>query len=472
MYFNSFSFIIFLLIVLPLFGLVKDRYKAYVLIIANLIFYASFSINYCWLIAAIISANYFIGKSIPNLEGIRKKQVYIGGIVLNVAILIYYKYTNFFIDNVNSILDFSGSQSHFNLINILLPIGLSFMTFQSISYLIEIKRGNLSPEKNIITLANYFLFFPKVLAGPIERPGPFLQQLKSKIHISPELIEEGIKLCLIGFFKKLVVGDRLAIYVNKVYDAPETFGSGALIVATIFFTIQLYCDFSGYCDIGMGISKMMGLKLTRNFNHPLFAVSFSDFWKRWHITLSSWLRDYIFIPICGRRAKRTKIYSAIFLVFLISGFWHGANWTFIVWGMMHGTFIIFGDIKDRLWNKYITIDIPETLLYAGSVITTFLMVSFTRIFFKSDSIAEALMIIKRIFTVPGPVELNIVGKYLLLAVTTLLLVYEFKKEFFKERFNISGNRSLIMNSAYTVSLIVLIVLLGVFNDSGFIYMKF
>ncbi|WP_157604536.1 MBOAT family O-acyltransferase [Solitalea canadensis] len=398
--------------------------------------------------------------------------VYIIGILLNVGILIYYKYTNFFIDNFNFLSAISGSKVHFNLVSILLPVGLSFMTFQSISYLIEIKRGNLSPEKNIITLANYFLFFPKILAGPIERPGPFLEQLKSKIQINPTLIEEGLKLCLIGFFKKLVVGDRLAIYVNKVYDAPETFGSGALIVATIFFTIQLYCDFSGYCDIGMGVSKMMGLRLTKNFNHPLFAVSFSDFWKRWHITLSSWLRDYIFIPLCGRRAKRTKIYSAIFLVFLISGFWHGANWTFIVWGMMHGTFIILGDIKDRLWNKYVTIDIPEKLLYVGSVCITFLLVSFTRIFFKSDTIGEALMIIKRILTIPGPVELDIVGKYLLLAVTALLLVYEFKKEFFKNKFSISGQANVVINSAYMASLLVLIVLLGVFNQSGFIYMKF
>ncbi|UKJ07216.1 MBOAT family O-acyltransferase [Solitalea lacus] len=387
------------------------------------------------------------------------------------AILVYFKYSNFFIDNINTARMWVGWPGNLSHLNVLLPIGLSFFTFQSISYLIDVKRGGIIAEKNLIDLLTYFLFFPKIIAGPIERSGPFLKQLKASLEASESMIQSGLLLCLTGFFKKLVVADRLGVYVDNVYSTPELFGSGDLITATIFFTIQLYCDFSGYCDIGMGIARMLGIRLTQNFNHPLFAESFSDFWKRWHITLSSWLRDYIFIPFCGRRAKYIKIYSSILIVFFISGLWHGANWTFIVWGLMHGTFIVFENIYKRFFETSLGFKVPEWLRRGLSIIVTFILVAFTRIFFKSNSIEEAFEILKRIVNVKAPPEFSD-GRFFIFLALAFILLYEVTTEFFKERLSLNNATSQLVKMAFTVSVIVLILLMGEFEGGRFIYSRF
>ncbi|MCO4293665.1 MBOAT family protein [Solitalea sp. MAHUQ-68] len=366
---------------------------------------------------------------------------------------------------------FVGWPGHLNNLNIIAPIGLSFLTFQAISYLIDIKREAIEPEKNFFHLTIYFLYFPKILAGPIERANTFLSQLKQPLKACPSTIKDGLKLCLLGFFKKLVIADRLTEYVNKVYDAPDYFSSQALIAATIFFTIQLYCDFSGYCDIGMGISKMLGIKLTKNFNHPFFAESFTDFWKRWHITLSSWLRDYVFLPLCGRRAKHIKIYRSIIIVFAISGLWHGANWTFIVWGLLHGVFIVIENIIKRIFKNHEFNLIPQQLVISLKIVLTFFLVTATRVFFRAKNIDEALYIFKRMFTIAGNFDFS-EGRFLFFLAIIMLLIYEITAEYFSKKLISLSNNSRLLKLGFTVTIIALIILLGEFNGGRFIYARF
>ena len=313
------------------------------------------------------------------------------------GVLAIFKYYNFFNDNVTVFLQDFGLQNRLPYLSILLPIGLSFHTFQAMSYTIEVYRGNYKAERHFGIYSLYVMFFPQLVAGPIERPGNLLPQFRIEHEFDYNRVKSGLILIAWGIFKKVVIADRLAIAVDSVYSNPHTYSGFSLIIATLLFTFQVYCDFSGYADVAIGSARVLGFKLMKNFNFPFVSKSFMEFWQRWHISLSTWFKDYLYIPLGGNRVSAGKWYRNIMIVFLISGLWHGASWNYIVFGALQGFYIILGKAtapqRKKLLNK-LHLGSNEGL----SIITTFLLLAFSLIFFRSANIERAFYIISKIFT--------------------------------------------------------------------------
>ena len=322
-------------------------------------------------------------------------------IVANIGVLSVFKYYNFFIDNVNTLLhSFHVSTYTLPFLNIILPIGLSFHTFQAMSYTIEVYRGNQKAEKHLGIYALYVMFYPQLVAGPIERPQNIIHQFREKYDFDYVRVVSGLRLMAWGLFKKMTIADRLAILVNNIYDDPTQHSGLPMIVATFFFSIQIYCDFSGYSDIALGSARVMGFKLMKNFDRPYFSKNISEFWSRWHISLSSWFRDYVYISLGGNRVVKWRWYFNLFFVFMLSGLWHGANWTFVIWGTLHGTYLIIGNMtkkSQQAINEKTGLSKLPFLQKIMDASITFLLASFAWIFFRAKSFAYALLIIKNSF---------------------------------------------------------------------------
>jgi alginate O-acetyltransferase complex protein AlgI len=376
------------------------KYRAVFLLTASCIFYMSFIPSYILILFFIIIIDYVAGIMIEKSSS-HKKQFLIASILSNILLLAFFKYFNFFNENLSSLLSFFTIQNPLPMLEIVLPIGLSFHTFQSMSYIIEIYRGTQRAEKNFIIYSLYVMFYPQLVAGPIERPQNLLHQFYKKHQFDYIRVTNGLKRMAIGFFKKLVIADRLALMVNSVYSNPCDFQGISLITATIFFAFQIYCDFSGYIDIAIGCANIMGFNLMENFNYPYSASSISEFWRRWHISLTKWFTDYIYFPLGGSRVSRLLHYRNILIVFLISGLWHGASWTFVIWGFLNGFFLIFGhatkqfrlSIAKKIWLT----KVPKIYKFLQTT-TTFALICFSWIFFRAESIKDAFYIIANLFS--------------------------------------------------------------------------
>ncbi|WP_316788089.1 MBOAT family O-acyltransferase [Pedobacter frigoris] len=348
------------------------------------------------------------------------------------------------------------------------------------SYTIEVYRGNQSAERHFGIYSLYVMFYPQLVAGPIERPQNLLYQFHRKHNFNYKMMTSGLKLMAWGLFKKVVIADRLAIVVNQVFDTPENYNSLGLIIAVIFFTFQIFCDFSGYSDMAIGAARTMGFKLMKNFDMPYHSKSIDEFWKRWHISLSTWFKDYLYIPLGGNRVKIPRWYLNLFIVFLVSGLWHGANWTFIIWGALHGFYLVFGLITKKVRNEIGKILRLNRLPFL-SVISTFILVSFAWIFFRAQDLSSAWNIISRIWyglpDLPHQI-LNIknVGIELpnLLISFALIFFLEFIHELQKNYYlirRVQSSNSFVRWSIYYV-LVMTILAMGVFNHSQFIYFQF
>ncbi len=341
MLFNSLQFLVFLPIVVLLYYLIPHKYRWFFLFAASCYFYASFIPVYLIILLSIILVDYFAAQAIARTQEKRKKKRYlIISILVTCSVLFVFKYFNFFSENVTALAELIGWNYSMGILKWALPIGLSFHTFQSLSYVIEVYWGKHEPEKHIGIYATYVMFFPQLVAGPIERPQNLLPQFKEKHPLLYKNLSIGFRIALLGYFKKMVVADNLALYVDEVFAAPDAYGDNMTLLAMYFFTIQVYCDFSGYSDIAIGVAKMMGFDLMVNFRQPLFSRSIVEFWRRWHISLSTWFRDYIYIPLGGNRVGRFRLYFNLFIVFLVSGVWHGAGWTYIIFGGLQAVYII------------------------------------------------------------------------------------------------------------------------------------
>lgn len=359
--------------------MIPHKYRWVHLLFASCIFYMAFIPAYILILGFTIIIDYFAGILIENRTGKSRKYFLIMSIVANVAVLCIFKYYNFFIDNVNDLLaSINIRTTPLPYLAIILPIGLSFHTFQAMSYTIEVYRGNQKAEKHFGIYALYVMYYPQLVAGPIERPQHILHQLKEPQKFEYDRVVDGLKQMAWGMFKKVVIADNLAGIVNMYYSSPESFNGFSAFLAVIFFSFQIYCDFSGYSDIAIGTSKVMGINLMKNFNQPYLANSISDFWKRWHISLSSWFRDYLYIPLGGNKVPIPRMYLNLMIVFVISGFWHGANWTFIVWGALHGLYLIIGlMISGKSKNQKLPGRNPAAFPYLGTIFLTFLLVTFS-----------------------------------------------------------------------------------------------
>ena len=339
---NSIHFLIFFPIVVAIYFSIAQKYRWILLLIASYYFYMSWKAEYIiWIIISTI-ITYVVGIKIYNSTSVKQKKMYLLVSLLSSAgMLFVFKYFNFFSDSVRTILEQFSIQLNPITLKILLPVGISFYTFKTISYTIDVYRGEIEPQKHLGIFAVYISFFPQLIAGPIERARSLLPQLYEIHYFEYQRVTDGLKLMLWGFFKKVVIADGLALVVDKVFNNVHDYTGTSLLLATFFFAFQIYGDFSGYSDIATGSAQIMGIKSMDNFKRPYFSRSISEFWKRWHISLSSWFKDYLYIPLGGNRVSIPRWYLNLLIVFIVSGLWHGAKWTFAVWGALHGFYLVF-----------------------------------------------------------------------------------------------------------------------------------
>lgn len=402
MLFNSFEFLIFFPVIVIFYFAIPYKWRWLLLLCGSYYFYMSWKAEYVILILVSTAIDFFAAKrmSLTPLKSKRKKFLLLS-IFTNLGLLFSFKYFNFFSDSARAILNEFNIFYDVPAFDLLLPVGISFYTFQTLSYTIDVYNSKKQPETHFGKFALYVSFFPQLVAGPIERSNSLLPQLHLKYDFDYDRVVDGLRLMLWGFFKKVVIADRLAYYVNIVYNNPNEHYGFQIILATVFFAFQIFCDFSGYSDIAIGAAKVFGINLTNNFDKPYFSKSISEFWKRWHISLSTWFRDYVYIPLGGNRVIKWRWYYNLFITFLVSGLWHGANWTFVVWGALHGfyfVFAIFSKPYRRNIIKSIALDKYPSVLKVIQVLSTFILICFGWIIFRANSLSEAVVLIKNIFT--------------------------------------------------------------------------
>ncbi len=395
MLFNSVDFLIFFPIVVLVYFLVPAKLRCFWLLAASYFFYMCWNVKYILLILASTVVTWVCGRLIFRY-GRWKKALLISCLVFNLGILFFFKYFNFFLDTCGKVLGKFGltlPQGHFD---ILLPVGISFYTFQALSYTLDVYRGKIEPEKNFFRYALFVSFFPQLVAGPIERSDHLLQQIvrmeKQKLW-NYERVTDGLMLMVWGLFQKMVIADRVAILVDTVFDNYFMYGTVALAAGALGFALQIYCDFASYSAIAMGAARVMGFELMENFNTPYFAVSVRDFWRRWHISLSTWFRDYLYIPLGGSRCSRGRKYANLLITFTVSGLWHGAGWNFLVWGMLHGVYQMAGDLTGKLRlniNRCLKTRTGSFSYRMAQTVITFLLVDLAWIFFRADGVRAAL----------------------------------------------------------------------------------
>lgn len=424
MLFNSLEFCIFFPIIFTLYfacthKINRNMVSQVILLTASLFFYACWNPSYLALILISVIITYLSGIYMEKYES-KKKLILTISLVSNLAILFFFKYYNFFVDSVHSASMLFGCEVKIPNFNVLLPVGISFYTFQALGYSIDVYNKKISAEKNFITYALFVTFFPQLVAGPIERTKNLLDQFKVDYKIDYERITSGLKLCAWGYFKKVVVADRLAIYVNGIYNNVEGSTGSALALATFFFAFQILCDFSGYSDIAIGVSRVLGFNLMKNFNRPYFSKSIPEFWRRWHISLSTWFKDYLYIPMGGNRCGTFRRYFNLFTTFFVSGIWHGAAWHYIIWGTLHGVYQIIGISTSKLRTK---IGLKTKVLFEDAstktgvmakrpwqyvqAFITFVLTCFAWMFFRANTMDDSLKIIRKFCTVPSEVIYSI-----------------------------------------------------------------
>jgi alginate O-acetyltransferase complex protein AlgI len=470
--FNSFQFLSFFVLVWALFLVTRGTPRRVILLIASYYFYMCWSTRYIFVIWAITLIDFVAGLQIEKTELAGRRKLFLGlSLFCNLALLVIFKYFNFLTGSVHSAAHLFGLRYDQPLLSIILPVGLSFHTFQAMSYTIEVYRRRVPAEKSLLEYALYVAFFPQMVAGPIERPYELLPQFHREPQVTTAGVRSGMAQALWGLFKKMVVADNVADFVKLVYDNPRHYSGSALVLATLLFSVQIYCDFSGYTDIALGLARMMGYELRINFMQPYFSRSVGEFWHRWHISLSTWFRDYVYIPLGGSRVKRSRHYANLMATFLLSGLWHGANWTFVVWGFLHGLYLI---VSQGIAPYFPRLGRLPSLVKIG---TTFALVTFAWIFFRANTVGDAWYIATHLLPLGrlDPFLLKVGGfsrataPYLLLAITAMFVV-EWQiahPQGIPRWWRMPVVRALAYNACMYA-----IVFLGFFGHRDFIYFQF
>ena len=432
MSFISPEFVLFSLAFFPVYFVLGHRWRWLWILVASYFFYVYGHAEYLWIILLTTAVDYIVARLIDQSDDPRRRKLLLAlSLSLNLGVLFTFKYFNFFNESFGAAFHQFGLPYNISAFSLALPVGISFYTFQSMAYTIDVYRGKLRAEKHAGIFATFVAFFPQLVAGPIERAPHMLPQYRRKIHFDEERTVEGLRRILWGFFKKVVIADRLAIYVNAVYNTPQDYSGLPLIVATIFFAFQIYCDFSAYTDIAIGTARIMGFDLMENFRQPFFARSVREFWARWHISLSTWFRDYLYIPLGGSRVPLPRHLLNLFIVFLVSGLWHGASWTFVVWGALHGLYVVVEALWAHLRKPPVADEAAPALLVgeesvgAGlrpapidqptlpttsprrwlsplQIVGTFVLVCFAFIFFRANSFADAAYVVSHLLVLGQP----------------------------------------------------------------------
>lgn len=463
MLFNSLQFLIFFIIVTPAYYLLQSqRARVWLLLLASCYFYMSFVPKYILILGFTIIIDYLAGLQIARAQGRARKNWLILSLVANIGILAYYKYFLFLLDNIGFVAKLFNPTFQIPHIEILLPIGLSFHTFQAMSYTIEVYRGHQQPERNFIVYALYVMFYPQLVAGPIERPQNVLHQFHEFKQYKWDNVKEGLARMLWGLFKKVVIADRLAMVVDYTFENTPNLSGWPLIVGAVFYSFQIYCDFSGYSDIGIGAGKVMGIRLMENFNQPYRSHNITTFWSRWHISLSTWFRDYVYIPLGGNRLGVARRRLNVFIVFLLSGLWHGANWTFVIWGALHGILVTLIPGSSKRAGKL------GSLATALFILANFALVTLCWVFFRSPNVSEALNYLQGMLTMqPGIMKFGM--KAAELWVSALLIAIMLWRESKLQGYFMRSNARF---ATYFTGMVLVCYFFGIFNENQFIYFQF
>ena len=480
MLFNSLHFLIFFQIVVALYFSLPHRFRWIMLLLSSCYFYMVFIPKYILILFALILIDYAAGIWIEQTQdAARRRTLLILSLAANVGMLSVFKYFNFLNDNMTGLLSALHLKNSIPSLALMLPIGLSFHTFQSMSYTIEVYRGHQKAERHLGLYALYVLFFPQLVAGPIERPQHLLHQYREEHAFDYARVVDGLKLMTWGLFKKVVIADRLTILVDHVYGAPGRHNGAELALATYFFAFQIYCDFSGYSDIAVGAAQVLGFNLMSNFNRPYFAKSISDFWRRWHISLSTWFKDYLYIPLGGNRTTRGRWYFNLFVTFLVSGLWHGANWTYLLWGAIHGSYLIgsimMKDLRNRISGRLGLQRVPF-LRKLLQVAITFNLTAFAWIAFRARSISDFGLIVRRVFDFGGwrmPTDLALDRREIAVAVLSIIFmeaVHMIQRH--RDIGHMLREKPWAVKGLVYAGMVMSIVFLGKFDSRSFIYFQF
>lgn len=472
MIFNSLEFLLFFPAVCLIYFLLREnRFRNPFLLVASYYFYMNWKPIYALLLFSSTILTYFCGLLTNKYDAnpSREKIILAANIILNLTTLFIFKYFNFINDSVFSLLNLFGLHWNVPNLDVLLPIGISFYTFQAIGYSIDVYRGDIKAERSFITYALFVSFFPQLVAGPIERAKNMLPQFHEKHTFKYDDVAEGFKLMLWGFFMKLCVADRLGEYVDAVYNNVGQHNGTSMIIATIFFAFQIYCDFSGYSKIAIGAARIMGFRLMENFKRPYLSLSVKEFWYRWHISLSSWFKDYVYIPLGGNRVKYGRHLINLMITFVVSGLWHGANWTFLLWGTLHGTYLIIGN----LFRKYVYSPNQDTV-FSKLLCTAFCfgLICFAWIFFRASNITDAFTIIGKMITDIGrPFDaghsFNVYAR-----LSILILLFKDIKDHLCLQIHLLHAHKLYIRYASILALVSYILLFGALDGGQFIYFQF
>lgn len=480
MLFNSLDFVLFFILVLLLYYTLPNKFRWVMLLVASCIFYMCWRAELILLIAISTLTNWGISLLIEKYRN-KDKPLLILSLIINFGLLFVFKYMMFINHTFMGIYNHFGWNYPIGDFSIILPMGISFYTFQAASYTIDIYRGEYKPEKNYFKFSLFVTFFPQLVAGPIERADRLLNQLFTDKKVNVKNFSLGAKLIILGYFKKIVIADRSAVLVNSVFNDCQHYTGMSYIIATFFFAFQIYGDFSGYSDIARGCAKCLGIDLIYNFESPYFSKSIKEFWRRWHTSLSTWFRDYVYIPLGGNRCSNFRKNINIMITFLVSGLWHGANWTFVVWGGLHGLYQVIGSVKAKLLPKW-----DNSFINFFRILITFMLVAFAWIFFRANTIGDSIYIISNLFNDISRITdlqyvyeiINGMGlqlfEIIFVAIAIgILLLSEFVSRKYTDIHAMLNNLPFVFRFGYYYILVIIIFSLGVFSGGGeFIYFQF
>ena len=482
MLFNSLHFLIFFPVVVFLYFSIPQRFRWILLLISSYYFYMSWNAKYIILIIISTLIDYFSAIRIYNSKTLTMKRMFLFfSIFSNIGLLFFFKYFNFFSESLNELFKYFAIPLHPITVKVLLPVGISFYTFQTLSYTIDVYRGVIKPQRHLGIFAVYVSFFPQLVAGPIERAKNLLPQFFETHNFDYFRISNGLKLMLWGFFKKVVVADNIALFVDKVYGNVYDQSGLSLFLATILFAFQIFADFSGYSDIAIGAAQVLGFKLMDNFKRPYFASSLRDFWKRWHISLTTWFKDYVYIPLGGSRVSTKRWFFNIMVVFLLSGLWHGANWTFVFWGFIHGLYMLFEIVikpfKEAFYVFSGLIKFPKIIFFI-EWLATFFIVNISWVFFRSKDVSESFYVLSHMFSDWSLSSINffttgtsLLGVLLLFVFIAIMEFVHLIEEHKNMRYFMNDKPRYFRWAVYII-IFFLIILFGAFNNTQFIYFQF
>ncbi len=486
MLFNSTVFIAFFILTAFLYYVIPYKHRWILLLLASYIFYMAWNPAFICLILFSTFINYAAALKIHGERDKRKSRTtFLVTLLISFGLLFVFKYLTFINDTFIYLFSKAGIYYNIPKFSIILPMGISFFTFQAVGYTIDVYRGDFKPEENFFRMSLFITFFPQLVAGPIERYTDLAPQLFTDKKFKSDNLITGLKFMAFGLFKKAVIADRIAVLVNTVFSSPKYYDGLALTIASLFFTFQIYCDFSGYSDIALGCAKILGIDLMQNFRQPFLSKNTQDFWRRWHISLSQWFKDYLYIPMGGSRVSTPKHFFNTFITFLVSGLWHGANWTFVVWGALHGIYRIIGDVTFKIRRKIFSSLDKLLITKLFRIVFTFLLVCTAFIFFRANTVTDGFYIVCNLFSGYGNLTdftyvfqtLNSLGiTFLELIISLALILFLYMTDIISGKENIHVKLMgfpFIIRFSFYILITMAIISLGVYYNAGqFIYFQF